>query len=211
MVAAAAEPDHHRPTLPQVTDEELVERLRQRDGAAFTALVERYHMPMIRLALTFVPNRSVAEEVVQDTWLGIIRGIDRFEGRSSLKTWMFRILVNRARKTGTRERRSVAVAQIDGADSGRFSADGAWNNPPAPWADDVVDRLFAAAVSKRLRIAINELPPAQGQVVTLRDVERLSASEVCAVLGITEANQRVLLHRGRSQLRRAIELEIGGG
>jgi RNA polymerase sigma-70 factor (ECF subfamily) len=192
-------------------EEELVDRLRKRDEDAFAVLVERYHMPMVRLALTFVPNRSVAEEVVQDTWIGVIRGIDRFERRSSLKTWMFRILVNRARKTGTRERRTISVADVDITDSNHFSSDGSWSPPPAPWTDDVIDRLFASAVSERLRIAIDKLPPTQCQVVTLRDVERLSPQEVCDVLGITEANQRVLLHRARSQLRKTIELEIGEG
>jgi RNA polymerase sigma-70 factor (ECF subfamily) len=205
----AAGSTKRRPTLPGVGEEEWVERLRQKDEAAFAELVERYHMPMVRLALTFVPNRSVAEEVVQDTWLGVIGGIGQFQQRSSLKTWLFRILVNRARTTGARERRFVAV-DIEMADSTRFSPDGSWSRPPTEWTDDVVDRLFASAVAKRLRIAIDDLPPAQCQVVTLRDVERLSAQEVCDVLGISEANQRVLLHRGRSHLRRTIELEIEG-
>lgn len=200
-----------RPTLRTVGEQELVDRLRKKDEDAFAVLVERYHMPMLRLALTFVPSRSVAEEVVQDTWVGIIRGIDGFEERSSLKTWMFRILVNRARKTGSRERRTVSVVDVDIDDTNHFSFDGSWSPPPVPWADDVVDRLFASAVSARLRAAIDDLPPAQCQVVTLRDVERLSPQEVCDVLGITEANQRVLLHRARRQLRRTIELEIGEG
>jgi len=192
-----------------VGEEELVERLRKKDEGAFATLVERHHMPMVRLALTFVASRSVAEEVVQDTWLGVIGGIDQFEERSSLQTWIYRILVNRARKTGVRERRTVAVDDITEAD--RFSPDGSWSRPPREWTDDVVDRLFATAVAKRLRTAIDELPPTQCQVVTLRDVERLSAREVCEILGISEANQRVLLHRGRSQLRRTIEFEIEGG
>jgi RNA polymerase sigma-70 factor (ECF subfamily) len=192
-------------------EEELVDRLRKKDEDAFAVLVERYHLPMVRLALTFVPNRSVAEEVVQDTWIGVIGGIGRFEERSSLKTWMFRILVNQARKTGVRERRTVSVADVDGTDPNHFAADGSWSRPPAPWTDEVIDRLFASAVSERLRIAMDKLPPTQCQVVTLRDVERLSPQEVCDVLGITEANQRVLLHRARSQLRRTIELEIGEG
>ncbi len=187
----------------------MVERLRKKDEGAFATLVERHHMPMVRLALTFVASRSVAEEVVQDTWLGVIGGIDQFEERSSLQTWIYRILVNRARKTGVRERRTVAVDDITEAD--RFSPDGSWSRPPREWTDDVVDRLFATAVAKRLRTAIDELPPTQCQVVTLRDVERLSAREVCEILGISEANQRVLLHRGRSQLRRTIEFEIEGG
>lgn len=188
---------------------ELVERLRKKDEDAFAAIVERYHVPMIRFALSFVSSRSVAEEVVQDTWIGVIRGIDQFEERSSFKTWMFHILVNRARKTGARERRTVALDDV--TESERFSPDGSWSSPPREWTDDVVDRLFATAMSKRLRIAIDELPPTQCQVVTLRDVERLSAREVCDVLGISEANQRVLLHRARSQLRRIVDLEIEGG
>jgi RNA polymerase sigma-70 factor (ECF subfamily) len=198
------------PTLHDVSEEELVERLRQKDEEAFAGLVERYHMPMVRLAMSFVPSRSVAEEVVQDTWLGVIKGIDQFEERSSLKTWMYSILVNRARRTGERERRTMAVDPVDGAGIEEFSADGSWSRPPAEWTDDVIDRLFASAVAKRLRIAIDALPPAQCQVVTLRDVERLSAREVCDVLGVSEANQRVLLHRARSQLRRTIDLEIDG-
>jgi len=199
-----------RPTLPSVGEEGLVERLREKDEGAFVILVERYHMPMIRLAMTFVPNRSVAEEVVQDTWLGVIKGIDDFEERSSLKTWMFSILVNRARKTGARERRIIAVDDLEKGGPEVFSPDGSWSRPPVEWTEGVIDRLFATAVAKRLRVAIDQLPPTQCQVVTLRDVERLSAREVCDVLGVSEANQRVLLHRARSQLRRTIELEIDG-
>jgi RNA polymerase sigma-70 factor (ECF subfamily) len=191
-----------------VSEEELVEQLRRKDEKAFAALVERYHMPMVRLAMTFVPSRSVAEEVVQDTWLGIIKGIDQFEERSSLKTWMYRILINRARTTGARERRTMAVDDTGGTEE--FSPDGSWSRPPAEWTDDVIDRLFASAMAKKLRTAIDELPPAQCQVVTLRDVERLSAREVCDVLGVSEANQRVLLHRARSELRRTIDLEFEG-
>ncbi|MGH9018459.1 MAG: RNA polymerase sigma factor [Acidimicrobiales bacterium] len=190
-------------------EEELVERIRGRDEDAFALLVDTYHEPMVRLALTFVPNRSVAEEVVQDTWVAIIRGIAQFEGRSSLKTWMFRILANRARSAGVRERRQVAVPAIGTDDAGRFSADGAWSTPPAPWDEAVIDRLFASSMSKAVRIAIDDLPTAQRQVVTLRDLEGLSARDVCAVLDIGEGNQRVLLHRARQQLRRALELEIG--
>jgi RNA polymerase sigma-70 factor (ECF subfamily) len=202
---------HRYPTYAaDVMEEELVGRLQQKDEAAFATLVDRYHLPMVRLAQTFVPNRSVAEEVVQDTWLAVIGGIDGFEGRSSVKTWLFRILVNRARTTGARERRTIAVDDMDSAPVEHFAPDGSWGNPPTPWADDVVDRLFATSVAKQLMAAIDDLPPVQCQVVTLRDVERLSAGEVCDVLGITEANQRVLLHRARGQLRRTIETEIGG-
>jgi RNA polymerase sigma-70 factor (ECF subfamily) len=194
-----------------VGEEEVIERLRRGDDEAFAALVERYHLPMVRLALTFVPNRSVAEEVVQDTWMGVIRGIDAFEARSSLATWIFTILVNRARTTGARERRTVAVDDAELVETGHFSPDGSWSRPPPEWTDDVVDRLLATAVVKSLRVAIDELPPAQGQVVTLRDVEGLSAREVCEILDISEGNQRVLLHRARNRLRLTIELEMEGG
>jgi RNA polymerase sigma-70 factor, ECF subfamily len=194
-----------------VGEEEIIERLRRGDDEAFATLVERYHLPMVRLALTFVPNRSVAEEVVQDTWMGVIRGIDGFEARSSLATWIFRILVNRARKTGARERRTVAVDEAGLVETGHFSPDGSWSRPPPEWTDDVVDRLLATAVVKNLRVAIDELPAAQCQVVTLRDVEGLSAREVCEILDISEGNQRVLLHRARNRLRLTIELEMEGG
>jgi RNA polymerase sigma-70 factor (ECF subfamily) len=165
----------------------------------------------VRLALTFVPSRSVAEEVVQDTWVGIIKGIGAFEERSSLKTWMFAILVNRARQTGARERRTVTVDEAELTETEHFSPDGSWSPPPVEWTDDLVDRLFASAMAGRLRTAIDNLPPAQSQVVTLRDVERLSAREVCDLLNVSEANQRVLLHRARSQLRRTMALEMEGG
>ncbi|HXQ59605.1 MAG TPA: sigma-70 family RNA polymerase sigma factor [Acidimicrobiales bacterium] len=190
---------------------ELVERLRKGDEDAFAVLVERYHTQMVRLARTFVPSRSVAEEVVQDTWVGIIKGIGTFEERSSLRTWMFRILVNQARKTGVRERRAVAVDDLGVDLPERFAADGSWSSPPVPWTDDVVDQLFASAMAEPLRIAIEALPTNLCRVVTLRDLEGLSAREVCDVLGLTEANQRVLLHRARRQLRRIIEHEIGEG
>jgi RNA polymerase sigma-70 factor, ECF subfamily len=193
-------------------DRELLGRLRARDEGAFVALVERYHPAMIRLASTFVPSQAVAEEVVQETWLAVLRGIDRFEGRSTFRTWLFRILVNRARTTGVRERRSVPVAVDDHAvDPRRFASDGQWSTPPVPWPDDVDDRLEAAATAKRVRAAIAALPDAQRQVVTLRDGEGLSASEVCAILELTEGNQRVLLHRGRSAVRRAIDAELVAG
>lgn len=175
------------------------------------AVVERYHPAMTRLAATFVPNKAVAEEVVQETWLAVVRGIDRFEGRSSFRTWLFRILVNRARTIGTRERRSVPVAVDDEAvDPRRFSSDGSWSEPPVPWPDDVDDRLAAAATARRIRAAIDRLPDGQRQVVTLRDGEGLSAPEVCEILGITEGNQRVLLHRARAQVRSVLDAELVG-
>jgi len=190
-------------------DEELLRRLRAGDETAFAALVEQYHAPMIRLATAYVPSRAVAEEVVQDTWLGLVRGIDRFEGRSSLKTWLFRILVNRARTAGPRERRHLPLGAGETVDPDRFQADGQWAVPPAPWTDDVDDRLDAAEVVGRVRELIDALPAGQREVVLLRDVEGLSSADACSILGVSEGNQRVLLHRGRARVRRMLELELG--
>jgi RNA polymerase sigma-70 factor (ECF subfamily) len=188
---------------------ELLRRLRAGDEVAFAALVERYHAPLIRVALTFVPSRAVAEEVVQDTWLGVLRGVDRFEGRSSLQTWLYRILVNRARTTGVREHRSLPLADTEPAvDPARFAPDGTWASPPEHWSDEVDERLSAPALAARIRMLVEELPAGPRQVVTLRDVEGLSSAEVCEVLGITEGNQRVLLHRGRSRVRAVLEQEM---
>jgi RNA polymerase sigma-70 factor, ECF subfamily len=194
-----------------LADVELVDRLRAGDEDAFVTLVERYHAPLVRLAATFVPNRAVAEEVVQETWLGVVRGIDRFEGRSSLKTWVFRILVNRARTAGARARRETPAdfGAEPAVPASRFAATGHWADPPAAWADDADARLDAVGAAEHVRRFVEELPDGQRQVVLLRDVEGLPAEEVCALLGITAGNQRVLLHRGRSRVRRMIESEMG--
>jgi RNA polymerase sigma-70 factor, ECF subfamily len=193
-----------------VGDDALVQGLRQGDEEAFSVLVETYQLPMVRVALAFVPDRPTAEDVVQETWMGVIRGIDSFEGRSSLKTWIFHILVNQARKRAARDRRTVALDDVGDVEEERFAPDGSWITPPAPWPDDVADRMFASDVAKKLRMTIEQLPAVQRQVVTLRDVEGLSPREVCHLLDLTEANQRVLLHRGRERLRRVVELEMGG-
>lgn len=191
-------------------DADLVLRLRSGDEEAFRYLVERYHTSLLRLAQTMVPSRAVAEEVVQDTWLGLVRGIDRFEGRSSLRTWLFHVLVNRARSAGANERRpTMGLTAGPSVDPSRFGPDGGWADPPVPWPEEVDDRLVAAQLAGRLRPLIDDLPDMQRQVVTLRDVEGLSAQEVCDVLGLTEGNQRVLLHRGRARLRGMLELEMG--
>jgi RNA polymerase sigma-70 factor, ECF subfamily len=187
----------------------LLARLRAGDEAAFSDLVERYHPAMVRLALTRVRNRAVAEEVAQEAWVGLLRGIDRFEGRSSLRTWLFRIVINRAISTGLREHVHVPVAdnELEMTD-GRFSQDGWWVTPPIHWADEVLDRMTAPALVARVRDVISELPPLQRNVVTLRDVDGLSAAEVCRVLDITEVNQRVQLHRARSRIRSVLEQEV---
>jgi len=187
-------------------DSELVARLRAGDEQAFVALVARHHSSMLRVARAFVSSPAVAEEVVQDTWLGVVRGIDRFAGRSSFRTWLFHILVNRARSTGVREHRSIAIGDAAPAvDRSRFDASGAWMSPPQHWVEDSEDRLSAEALADRIQVALEELPPRQREVVTLRDVDGLSSREVCEVLDISEGNQRVLLHRGRSRLREALE------
>jgi RNA polymerase sigma-70 factor (ECF subfamily) len=191
------------------SDAELVRRLRSGDEHAFTGLVERYHQPMLALAASFVPNLAVAEEVVQDTWLAVLRGLDGFEGRSSLKTWVFRILVNRARTTGSREQRSVPVADPEPAvDPSRFDGSGGWADPPEHWIEAAEGRVEAGKLAHRVRAWIDELPARQREVVLLRDVEGMSSEEVCTVLSLTEGNQRVLLHRGRSRLRQLFEDEF---
>lgn len=190
-------------------DRELLLRLRSGDEHAFVSLVKRYHEPMLRLAASFVPSHAVAEEVVQDTWLAVLRGLDGFEGRSSLKSWLFRILVNRARTTGTREHRSVPVADPEPAvDPARFEASGSWADPPEHWIEAAESRVEAGKLAGRVRAWLDELPARQREVVLLRDVEELSSEEVCAVLSISEGNQRVLLHRGRSRLRQLFEDEF---
>jgi RNA polymerase sigma-70 factor (ECF subfamily) len=152
----------------------------------------------------------VAEEVVQDTWIGVLRGIGRFEHRSTFRTWLFRIVMNRAVSAAARERRSVPVDDMEPVVAvSRFDARGNWAVPPEPWADQVEDRMMAAKMAARILAAIGELPPRQREVVTLRDVQGMNSAEVCSALDISEANQRVLLHRGRSWLRQVIESEFG--
>src|SRR5580698_8710332 len=190
-------PQSEGDTLPAMeSDAELLRRLRAGDEGAFVLLVERHNGAMLRLALSFVPSRAVAEEVVQDTWLAALRGLGSFEGRSSLKTWLFTILVNRARTTGIRE--------------ARFGPGGAWATPPEHWVEEAENRIDAVKLSELLRIVLDTLPARQREVVLLRDVEELSSTDVCQVLAISEANQRVLLHRGRAKLRQALESELGG-
>lgn len=191
-----------------VSDEgDLVVRLREGDEAAFAALVAKYQTTLLRLAGTFVASRSVAEEVVQDTWLAVVRGVDRFEGRSSFKTWLFRILMNRARTTAGREHRSTVLPHGDLDD--RFDGTGAWATPPVPWSDQVDDRVVAERLAHRVRELLPTLPDGQRQVVVLRDIEGVPAAEVSELLGLTDGNQRVLLHRARARIREQIDTELG--
>lgn len=194
----------------------LLEALRAVDENAFLALVNRYHASMVRVASSFVSSPSVAEEVAQEAWLGVLTGVARFEGRSSLKSWIFKILTNCAKTRAVRERRSVPFSSLVRADQPQecsveperfFDADhpewpGRWALPPRPWAEQ---RLLSLETLELLRRAIELLPDAQRTVITLRDVEGWNANEVCETLAITETNQRVLLHRARSQVLRALE------
>ena len=186
-------------------DGELVAALQANDEEAFVMLVRRYQPALLRLAEATVGSRAVAQEVTQDTWLAVMRGVDRFEGRSSFKTWLFRILVNRARTAAGREQRAGRPEPIDAE---RFDASGAWATPPEPWADQAEDRVMAAHLANRVRALLVGLPDAQRQVVLLRDVEGLPAADVSSLLGLSDGNQRVLLHRARAHLREQLAHEV---
>jgi RNA polymerase sigma-70 factor (ECF subfamily) len=191
-------------------DEQLLARLREGDETAFRALVQEMHRALFHLAVAFVGSRAVAEEVVQETWTAVVAQLDGFEGRSSLRTWIGAILVNRAKTRGVRERRTVPFSSLSAEDAApvepeRFGASGFWSVPPASWdsaPENLVLRKEALAVLDRELAA---MPDAQRTVVTLRDLEGWSSEEVCNVLGVSETNQRVLLHRGRMRLRAALE------
>lgn len=195
-----------------IREDDLLVALRAGDDTAFATLVDTYHARLVRLARSIVTSREVAEEVVQETWLAVVRGIDRFEGRSSLRTWLFHICVNRARSTAGKESRTSPVdPQGPAADAGWFNRDGSWTSTVEPWPELVDDRIMAATLADHAKHVIEELPPPQRQVVILRDVEGLTSSEVCNLLSITEANQRVLLHRGRTRIRSALSCQLRGG
>jgi len=200
-------------------DAELLARLRRGDERAFRMLVERYNATMLRVARLHVRDHQAAEEVVQETWLAVVMGLERFEERSTLKTWLFRILTNRAKTRGEREARSVpfsAVAAADAAgddpavDADRFQGPndpfpGGWAAPPARWETLPDERLLSQETLRELAEAVEMLPPAQRAVIRLRDIEGWDADEVCDLLGLTHGNQRVLLHRARSKVRAALE------
>src|SRR5689334_3016173 len=201
----------------------LLARLRAGDGAAFTALVEGHTTSMLRVARLHVSSDAVAQEVVQETWLAVLRGLDGFEERSSLRTWIFRILVNRARTRGVREARTVpfaalAAREADGlfaaVDPDRFLGDDDpewprhWATPPRRWEESPERHLDAAETAALVRGAMAALPPMQRIVMIMRDLEGWEAPEICTALDISEGNQRVLLHRARSRVRAALEREL---
>jgi RNA polymerase sigma-70 factor (ECF subfamily) len=202
----------------------LVEALRAGEEEAFVALIRRHGPAMARVARLWVKSPSVAEEVVQETWLSVLGALERFEGRSSLRTWIFAILVNCARRRAEREGRSIPFAALGEAgpdeqevDADRFLDDGhprfpsAWAAPVDTWAALPEERLLGREALAVVGEAIAALPPAQREVISLRDVEGWPAEEVCALLGISEGNQRVLLHRARSRVRRAFEAYVNEG
>jgi RNA polymerase sigma-70 factor, ECF subfamily len=187
-------------------------RLRAGDERAFEALVARHHRTMLAVAHTYVKSRAVAEEVVQEAWLGVIKGLDRFEGRSSLATWILRIVANIARTRGSREARSVPVAPSVEPD--RFQGEGEpypghWREFPTDWRSLPEERLLDRETLQVALDAIEALPPAQRSVIAMRDIQGLGPDEVAAVLNVSGGNQRVLLHRARSKVRAALELHLG--
>jgi RNA polymerase sigma-70 factor, ECF subfamily len=193
-------------------DQELVDRLRAGDESAFAELVRRYQRLMLRVARGYVRTDAIAEEVVQEAWIAVLRGIERFEGRSSFKTWLLRIVANRAMTQGVKEARSVPFASLEDDDEPTVSPElfhpagepgaGSWSAPPEAWPED---QLLADETREVIARAIDELPGLQRAVVSMRDIEGWSSEEVQEALGITPANQRVLLHRGRQRVRAALD------
>jgi RNA polymerase sigma-70 factor (ECF subfamily) len=201
-----------------VDDVTLAEQIRAGDEAAFVRLVKRHHAGFLRLALTWVQDRSVAEEVVQETWLFAIERLAEFEGRSSLKTWLCGILINKARNRRRKESHTVPESSLGGEGGAqqpavpaeRFSPpghrwDGHWQAPPSPWPETPEKSVLSGEMRQLLETSIASLPESQRAVFVLRDVEGFSGEDVCNALGITDTHQRVLLHRARSRLRNLLE------
>jgi len=204
-------------------ESELLAALRAGDEAVFARLVSEWSRPMLTLARGFVSTQASAEEVVQDTWLAVIKGLDKFEGRSSLRTWVYRILVNTAKTRGVKEQRTLPWSSIAGADAGPSldpalfqdagdAQPGAWRAAPAPWPDEaaVEGSVLAGEVRRELREVLDALPERQRVVLTLRDVLGHSSEEVCRMLEISQANQRVLLHRARTAARAGLASYLEG-
>ena len=198
----------------------LLASLRAGDEAAFASLVEQYHLSLVRLARLFVQDESLAGELAQETWLSVLQGLDRFEGRSSLKTWIFTILTNKAKTRSQREKRAVSLTDLEDplhaqptVDPGRFNDPSSENWPnhwspdsnPVYWAGIPEETLISQEIMRLIDRTIAGLPENQRVVITLRDVQELSSEEVCNTLGISETNQRVLLHRARARVRQALE------
>ena len=203
---------------------ELIVSLRQGEETAFATLVERYHGRLLRFAQSFVPSEAMAEEVVQETWMAVLKGIHRFEGRSSLKTWIYRILQNIAKTKGTREHRYVSFSDVGSAtaqeedgemEPERFHTSGHltehWVLPPTTWEENTPERLLVSKQSlTQIEKAIQALPFNQQQVILLRDIEGLASEDICQLMNISTSNQRVLLHRARSKVRQMLHSYLHG-
>lgn len=185
----------------RLRDAELLDLLRRRDEATFVRLVDAWSPTLLGLAKAIVQQPEVAEEIVQDAWTALLDGLDTFEGRASLKTWLCQIVVNRARTRAVRDQRVQPSARDDDVEAAFFDSSGDWLNPVKPWQLPADAQLDRERMRHALAEAIAQLPENQRVVVTLRDVEGLSSEETCHVLGLSETNQRQLLHRGRARLR----------
>jgi RNA polymerase sigma-70 factor (ECF subfamily) len=196
-------------------EQQLIERLKARDESAFVELVERYYGYLLPLADFYVSDKAVAEEVVQEAWLAVLKGIDRFEGRASFKTWISQIVMNLARTRGVRERRMVSFSEFTddenpAVDPSQFQIATAdypdhWSVAPRPWNASPESQLLTSETMAVLYDAVDLLPEAQRLVLTLRDINGYTPEEVCNILSITETNQRVLLHRARSNVRGIVD------
>ena len=211
------------PRLVPNDEQQLLTRLRQRDERAFDEVVTKHHGALIRMAMGHVGDREVAEEVVQDTWMAVIDSLDRFEGRSSLRTWIFGIMIHKAKDRGVREKRHTTFSdfetfddeQEDAVDPSRFHRSGEWAGhwafPPQPWDDQTPEKLMASQQAvQAMNRAIEALPATLKDVLILRDVEGVDAREVCEILKITETNVYVRLHRARERVRQAVETYLAG-
>ncbi len=220
MTDAPARANASEPRSRAVREEfALVEQLLAGDESAFRALVDRYHGRLRRLALVFLSDPATAEDVVQETWLGVLGGLRSFERRSSLQSWIFRILANRAKTCAVRDKRSLPFSALPNrereeehaVDPTRFTDKGTWAEPPLPWNGDTPEQLLLRGEAMTLlQKALAALPANQRAVVTLRDVVEMDSGDACNILGISEANKRVLLHRARAKLRTALEQYAGG-
>ena len=205
---SAADPD----AIASPDDLRLIASLRAGDEAAFAALVRMYNRSLKRLARMFVSSDAIADDVVSEVWVAVLTGLDRFEGRSSLRTWIFRIASNIAKTRGARESRSVPLSSLGGADEdgptvdpSRFVRDGWWTGPLRAWDADAASIALDDEAMARIQAEIDRLPDVQRLVITLRDLQGLSSDEVCELLDLTPGNQRVILHRARAKVRAALE------
>jgi RNA polymerase sigma-70 factor (ECF subfamily) len=223
--AGSASRSSVQPAILDVTlnETQLITRLRSGDEAAFLQVVGEHHQALLRVSRAYVSNQAVAEEVVQETWLGVLRGIGRFEGRCSLKTWIFQILINRAITRSQREARTVSFSALAGSemeqsqplvDPSRLAGPNAeypdrWAVAPQEWAMTPEQLLLSNECRTHIERAIAALPPVQRQVITMRDIQGWTNEEICNTLGISESNCRVLLHRARSRVRQVMEDYLG--